>query len=108
MQKKFIIVETTYPKITAAKNLAKILLEQKLAACVHFFPIKTTYFWEEKIESGNEILVRIKTKNSLFQKIKKTILHNHTYKNPQIISTQMDQGSKAYFDWINSATKDGK
>ena len=59
MKEKFIIIKTTYPNLAKAKNLAKILLTQKLAACVQFSSIKSMYFWEEKIANSSEILVSI-------------------------------------------------
>lgn len=105
MKNKFIIIETTYPNHKLAKNLAQILLDKKLAACIQFVKIESMYFWDKKIQNDSEILVRIKTKNSLFLKVEKIIKNHHSYKNPQIISTQINQGSKQYFDWIDLNTK---
>lgn len=103
--KNFIVIETTYPNLHQAKNLAKILLEEKLAACVHFSKIKSTFFWERKIQNENEILVVIKTKNSLYNAVEKVIAKHHPYKIPQIISMAIKFGSEPYLDWINSETK---
>lgn len=105
MKNKFIIIETTYPNQKLAKNLAQILLEKKLAACIQFVKIKSMYSWDKKIQNDSEILVRIKTKNSLFLEVKKIIQNHHSYENPQIISTQINQGSERYFNWIDLNTK---
>lgn len=102
MKEKFIIIETTYPNLAKAKNLAKILLTQKLAACVQFLPIKGMYFWEEKMIEDSEILVSIKTKNSFYKLIEKTIKEHHDYKIPQILCHQVDQGFAPYLKWIDS------
>ena len=95
-----IIIKTTYPKLNQAKNLAKILLTKKLAACVQFSKIESLYQWQNKIVAEKEILVVIKTKANLYQKIEKEILQNHPYKIPQIIWFKVDGGFKAYFDWV--------
>jgi len=103
--KKFILVETTLPNLKSAKNLSKILLTEKLAACVQFFEIKSCYWWNDKIQNDSEILLRIKSQNSLYEQIEKLIKKHHSYENPQIFSIQISQGSAAYFDWIEKSTK---
>ena len=100
MKEKFIIIETTYPNLAKAKNLAKILLTQKLAACVQFSPIKSMYFCGEKIVNSGEILVSIKSKNSFYKLIEKTIKEHHDYEIPQILCIDVKQGSTPYLKWI--------
>jgi len=100
MPKKFIIVETTYPNLASAKKLGKLLLEKKLAACVQFLPIKSMYFWQGKIENSSEILVLIKSENSLYNEIEKTIKEHHDYEIPQILCIDVKQGSTPYLKWI--------
>ena len=108
MPKKFIIVETTYPNLASAKKLGKLLLEKKLAACVQFLPIKSMYFWQGKIENSSEILVLIKSENSLYNEIEKTIKEHHTYEIPQILFSLINQGSIAYLKWIESKLENRK
>ena len=102
---KLILVETTYPNLRSAKNLAKILLSKNLAACVQFCEIKSMYFWRNKLQNDREILLRIKTKNSLYPAVEKIIQEHHSYEIPQIFSTQIDQGSMAYLNWLDSQTE---
>lgn len=108
MKNKFIAIETTYPNLKAAKNLAKILLDKKLAACVHLMPIESLYCWQKKIQNDKEILVKIKTKNSLYKAVEKTIKEHHSYEIPQILATQINQGFAPYLSWIDSNVKQGK
>ncbi len=108
MKEKFIIIETTYPNLASAKKLGQTLLNKKLAACVQFLKVESSYFWQEKIENSREILVRIKSKNSLFFEIEKIIQQQHSYEIPQIFSIQINQGSSAYLNWINSSLKKTK
>jgi periplasmic divalent cation tolerance protein len=103
--KKLILVETTYPNLRSAKNLAKILLSKNLAACVQFCEIKSMYFWRNKLQNDREILLRIKTKNSLYPAVEKIIQEHHSYETPQILAIQIDQGSKAYLNWLDSQTE---
>ena len=108
MKKKFIILETTYPNLASAKKLGEILLTKKLAACVQFSTIESSYFWQGKIENNCEILVSIKSKNSLYSEIEKIIQEHHSYEIPQILATEINQGSEAYLNWIDSNLKSAK
>lgn len=109
MKDKFIVIETSYPNSPKgkklAKNLAAILLQKKLAACINFFPVESMYFWQKKLQNDREILVVIKTKNSLYGEVEKIIKKHHIYEIPQIISSEINQGSKPYFSWIESNIK---
>lgn len=108
MKKKFIIIETTYPNLRAAKKLAQILLQENLAACVQFIAIESSYVWQKKIENCREILVNIKTKKTLYDKVEKTILKHHSYEIPQITSKAVDSGFVPYLNWIDSGLKKSK
>lgn len=50
-----IIVLTTVPNEEVAKNLSKILLENRVAACVNIITnVKSLYWWNRSIEFSNE------------------------------------------------------
>ena len=101
MKKEFIIIQTTFPNLTLSKKLARILLEEKLAACIQLSKIESFYIWEEKINNDKEILVNIKSESKNFTKIEKIITKNHPYQIPQIIKININ-GSKKYLNWIAS------
>lgn len=101
MKKEFIIIKTTYSKLSEAKKLAKILLEKKLAACVQFSKIESAFIWQNKISYEKEILISIKTKANFYKMIEKEIIKNHPYKVPQILALKIDNGLSSYFNWID-------
>ncbi len=105
MKKEFIIIKTTYPTVSKAKELADILLKEKLAACVQLAQIESLYSWHEKIENETEILVTIKTMAFNYDKIEKVIKKHHEYYIPQIVAIPIEQGYKPYLDWISSNVK---
>lgn len=105
MKKTFIIVKTTCANLAKAKKLAKILLQEKLAACVQLEAIESFYSWEKKIVNSAEISLSIKTKKSRYKKIEKIILQNHDYKIPQILAIDINQGLEGYLHWIDTNTK---
>jgi periplasmic divalent cation tolerance protein len=98
-----IIVITTCKDEFEARYIAKVLLDKKLAACVQLSEITSLYVWNEDLCDDNEIRVVIKSKNSLYKKIKKCIKNVHSYETPQIIKLK-SKASKKYEKWIKDST----
>ena len=98
------IIISTFADRDSAKKTAKLLVEQQLAACVQIFPIESVYLWEEKICDENEIMLLVKSRASLFDKIAKTIKENHTYEVPEIIQIPITDGLPEYLKWIGDCT----
>lgn len=100
------IVLCTCSSSDEAKSLANILLKAKLVACVNIVPnITSMYEWEDKICEETEFLMIIKSKNNLFSEIKETIIKNHSYDVPEVISYEIKDGSEDYLNWINKVVK---
>jgi len=100
--KKYCLIKTTFKKISEAKKMAKILLENKLVACAQISTIESLYSWKVEIVNEKEFLLSVKTRVELYKKIEKVILQNHSYELPQIIAVPILDGSKLYFDWVES------
>ena len=105
MEELAIIVFCTFPNLDEARAIAPILVEKKLAACCSIFPQITSYYtWESKIEESNEILMMIKTTRKCYDQLEKQIKMLHSYSVPEIISVDINRGSKAYLDWVFEST----
>ena len=98
-----IIIATAANK-ESAKEIAKLLVEKRLAACVQMFPIESIYLWKENICQDSEITLFIKSKTEMFEKIKTAILEKHTYEVPEIIQIPITNGLPEYLKWINDCT----
>ncbi len=101
----FSVLLTTLKNKAEAESLAKILLEEKLCACIQLFPISSYYHWEGKMENSDEFLLLIKTKQALYAEVEKRILELHPYDVPEIISLPVEEGFSGYLDWIRKETK---
>lgn len=105
MSTKYSIVVTTYSKDRTGSRIVDALLTAKLAACVQVFPIRSSYVWKGRISRDSENLMLIKSKSRDFERIKATILRNHDYEVPEIISVSIDKGLGAYFEWMDQVTR---
>ncbi|MCL2011137.1 MAG: divalent-cation tolerance protein CutA [Synergistaceae bacterium] len=104
MSKYILIISTCADKETG-KAIAKALVETRLAACVQMFPIESVYLWKDKICDEGEIMLFIKSKADLFDKISATIKENHPYEIPEIILVPIRDGLPEYLNWIDDCTE---
>lgn len=101
---KAVIVQTTTSNEEEAKKIAKILIQDKLAACVQLKDIESLYNWDGKLCCEREILLSIKTKKELFSKVKSKILELHSYDTPEIIELDISNISEDYLKFIKENT----
>jgi len=76
------------------------LVEEHLAACVNIADVHSVYEWQGKIERQDESLLIIKSTKSRFDDLKKLILSNHSYENPEIITLDISFASENYAAWV--------
>ena len=101
---KTVIVQTTTSNEEEAKKIAKILIQDKLAACVQLKDIESLYNWDGKLCCERETLLSIKTKKELFSKVKSKILELHSYDTPEIIELDISNISENYLKFIKENT----
>lgn len=101
---KVVIVQTTTSNEEEAKKIAKILIQDKLAACVQLKDIESLYNWDGKLCCERETLLSIKTKKELFSKVKSKILELHSYDTPEIIELDISNISENYLKFIKENT----
>ena len=84
-----------------AKKIGKILLQDKLAACVNIFDtMNSMYWWKGKIEEANECVLIAKTTKKFFQKLSKKVKSVHSYDVPCILQMPITDGNKEYLNWL--------
>lgn len=102
---KICIIQTTCSNKKEANKLAKLLLEEKLAACIQISKIESFYIWDKKLCDDKEYLLNIKTKKSFYKKIESKIKENHSYDVPEIICIDIQNSSKDYNKFIEKNCK---
>lgn len=98
------VLLTTTPTREEAARIAKLLIDEKLAACVQLLPIESFYFWEGKTQNEAELLLLVKTRRALFDKAIARIKEVHSYTVPEIVALPFAAGFAGYLDWIGEVT----
>ena len=104
-----VICFVTSNNLEQATDIARFLVQNKLAACVNIIdPIRSIYTWKNEIYDEKEILMVIKTRRALFEKLAGKIREMHSYEVPEIISVPIENGLPSYLNWIDQNTSDEK
>jgi len=86
-----------------AQRITQVLLEKRLIACANITgPVESHFWWQGKIEKANEFLVLMKSHQSLFSKLAKTVKQMHSYDVPEILGVSIVEGFQPYLEWLNS------
>jgi len=99
-----ITIYVTHKNQAEAEKIADYLLKKKLIACATFFPIKSKFWWQGKIQRANEIVTLLTTKKQNWLKVKAEIKKLHSYQVPCIEKTEFIDNDD-YEDWIKKVTK---
>jgi periplasmic divalent cation tolerance protein len=98
-----IITLCTCPNKETAEKIARLLVVDKLAACVNILPnITSIYSWQGQIETTDEQLLIIKSPQTNYQAIETAIRSHHPYELPEIIAVPIERGLPEYINWILS------
>lgn len=102
------VVLVTAPTSEHAEKIARAVVDGRLAACVNIVAgIRSIYLWKGEICDDSEILLIIKTRAALLEKLASAIREHHPYETPEIISLPIGAGWKPYIDWLQAETGGG-
>ena len=103
---KYAIVLVTTPNLRTARRLARAALGVKLIACANLIPkIESHYWWQGKLESGNEVLLLMKTTHKNLATLEKLILAKHPYDTPEFIVLPLTGGNARYLKWLDDSVR---
>ena len=101
MDDGYIMAIATCADKGAARAIARMLVESRLAACAQMFPIESVYRWRGEVHDEGETALLIKSKRSLFGRIAAAIKQAHPYEVPEIIHVPIGGGLPEYLGWID-------
>jgi periplasmic divalent cation tolerance protein len=101
-----VLVLTTVPDGDLGETLARILVEERLAACVNVLPPMTSiYRWRGGVEREAERQMLIKTTRERVETIHARLKELHSYELPEFIVLPVADGSPGYLAWVRTETR---
>tara|TARA_R100001143_G_scaffold63588_2_gene72818 strand:- start:75167 stop:75526 length:360 start_codon:yes stop_codon:yes gene_type:complete len=86
-----------------ARKIGAAMVEEKLAACANIIDgMESIYRWEEKVETGKETVLILKTTYNNITKLTRRIKELHSYDVPAIVSINLaeQEGNAEYLNWV--------
>ncbi len=101
-----VFVYTTYPSIVEAEQAGRSLVERHLCACVNIQPgMISHYRWEGAIERGEEVVMIIKTRAALSERVRVAVKEMHSYSTPAILVIPLESVDESYLAWMMAETE---
>lgn len=100
-----LLVSTTVADQAAARRLAELALEARLAACVQLLAIESLYVWEGATVQEPEWRLLFKTSVAAYPDLERVLLDHHPYELPMVAAEPLVAVSAAYRAWVLAALR---
>jgi len=100
------VVLSTFPNPDKAAEIARALVDERLAACVNIVPaIRSIYRWQGAVSDDTETLAVIKTTRERYADLAARLRALHPYEVPEILALDVEAGHPAYVAWVEEQTR---
>lgn len=98
-----VVAHCSCPDAQTAARIARVLVEERLAACVQAIPgVTSTYRWNGALHDEHEVLLLIKTTRTRFAALKSRLPALHPYESPELIAFDAVDGLDRYLGWVET------
>lgn len=85
-----------------ARRLGEGAVRRRLAACENHWPIRSTYWWNGRLEHGREVGVLLKTTSKRLGALFAWLAREHSYEVPDIVELCVLRAHEPYVEWLVS------
>lgn len=98
-----IILYLTCASPTEAKQITDALLNAKLVACVRQMTVSSKYWWDDTINSDDEILLMMESVEDKFEAINDIVSELHSYDEYVLTATQVHKTTHGVEEWLKKS-----
>ncbi len=97
------LIYTTCANHQEALRIARVLVEEQLAACANVMPPHTAvYRWQDQIQEEPEVAMLVKTRADLTARVSERIKSLHSYSTPCVVALPIQGGNPDFLIWIGA------
>lgn len=101
-------IRVAVPDRDTALRLARLLVDEGLAACVQVVPgVTSVYLWDGAVHEDPEQLLLIKSTTGRFAPIRDRISAEHPYDTPEVMAVPVSVAETRYASWVREAVRQG-
>lgn len=96
-----VVVLSTFPSSEKAAEIARVLVDERLAACVNLVPaVRSIYRWQGAVHDDTEVLAVMKTTAERATALRDRLIALHPYDVPEAIVLPVTDGDAPYLAWL--------
>ena len=100
------LLYVTVPDDAVGRTLARRMVEERLAACVHLLPAGESFFhWDDELVEEAERVLIAKTRADLAEYAIERIASWHSYEVPCVLALPIEAGHGPFLKWISAETR---
>lgn len=100
-----VLIYTTWPDTASAEAAGRVLVAERLAACVNILGAATAiYAWQDAIERDTEHPMLIKTRAANVDAVAAAVRRLHPYDVPAVAVLAIAGGDGEFLEWISAQT----
>lgn len=90
-----------------AARIARVVVEEGLAACVNLWPVQSTYRWDGGLVEDAETTLCLKTAADRADALRSRLVALHPYEVPEVLVLDVDAAAShpAYVAWVRASTR---
>lgn len=93
------------PNQQVAQHISDVLVKERLAASTNIFTeVQSAFHWKGNVRYEKEVPVLAKTREELFQVVRKRVRELHPYETPGILATAVHDVDREYEIWVRRET----
>ena len=101
-----VTVYATFADAAEAERIARILVEERLAACANILgPCRAIYRWEGAVEQADEIAALFKTRADAAERLIARLGELHSYDVPAAVVWPIADALPAYAQWVRAESE---